>query len=252
MTVISVIERVSGRRTACQTPATYLRRRPESSPSSDSRVDAATELQMTHSDLPAIYLTGRFADAVAYASALHATQIRKGTRVPYVAHLLGVASLVLEAGGDEDMAIGGLLHDAGEDQGGEPRIHDIEARFGPTVAGYVRSCSDSLVADRRHKAPWAERKRDYLAHLAQADVKTVTVSMADKVHNARSIITDLHNGIWVFKKFSATPQETIGYYAACLETARAKGVSPALVTPLERAVQGMREEVAAWPAPDAG
>ena len=206
---------------------------------------------MTHPDLPATFLTARFADAVGYASALHATQIRKGTRVPYVAHLLGVASLVLEADGDEDMVIGGLLHDAAEDAGGEARLHDIEARFGATVAGYVRSCSDSLVADRRHKAPWAERKRAYLDHLAEADVKTVTVSMADKVHNARSIITDLHNGIWVFDKFSATPTETIGYYQSCLETARTKGVSPALVTPLERAVQGMRDEVAAWPERDA-
>jgi (p)ppGpp synthase/HD superfamily hydrolase len=197
-----------------------------------------------------VYLTDRFAQAVGYASALHATQIRKGTRVPYVAHLLGVASLVLEAGGDEDMAIGGLLHDAAEDQGGEARLHDIEARFGAVVAGYVRSCSDSLVADRRHKAPWAERKRAYLDHLAQSDVKTVTVSMADKVHNARSIITDLHNGSWVFDKFSATADETVGYYAACLDTARVKGVSSALVTPLERAVQGMRDEVAAWPRRD--
>jgi len=145
--------------------------------------------------------------------------------VPYIAHLLGVASLILEADGDEDMAIGGLLHDAAEDQGGESRLHDIEARFGPTVTGYVRSCSDSLVADRRHKAPWAERKRAHLAHLAEADVKTVTVSVADKVHNARSIVTDLRNGIWVFDKFSASPTETIGYYAACLDSARVKGVT---------------------------
>ncbi len=93
---------------------------------------------MTPLDLPATFLTGRFADAVAYATVLHATQIRKGTRVPYIAHLLGVASLVLEAGGDEDMAIGGLLHDAAEDQGGEARLRDIEARFGSVVAGYVR------------------------------------------------------------------------------------------------------------------
>jgi (p)ppGpp synthase/HD superfamily hydrolase len=213
---------------------------------------AAKELHMTHPDLPATFLTARFAHAVAYASALHATQIRKGTRVPYIAHLLGVASLVLEADGDEDMAIGGLLHDAAEDQGGEARLHDIAARFGPTVAGYVRSCSDSLVSDRRHKRPWAERKRAYLDHLTQADVKTVTVSMADKVHNARSIITDLHNGIWVFEKFSASPTDTIWYYTSCLETAQTKDVSPALVTPLERAVQGMRDEVAAWPQRDAG
>jgi len=205
---------------------------------------------VTSPELPITYLTDRFTEAVAYAAALHATQLRKGTRVPYVAHLLGVASLVLEAGGDEDMAIGGLLHDAAEDQGGEARLLDIEARFGPTVAGYVRECSDSLVADRWHKAPWAERKRAYLDHLAQADLRTVTVSMADKVHNARSILTDLHNDVWVFARFSASAEETIGYYASCLAIAQDRGVSPALVTPLARALQGMRDEVAAWPDRD--
>jgi (p)ppGpp synthase/HD superfamily hydrolase len=207
---------------------------------------------MTHPHLPATFLTTRFDEAVAYAAALHATQIRKGTRVPYIAHLLGVASLVLEADGDEDMTIGGLLHDAAEDQGGEVRLHDIKARFGTAVAGYVRACSDYLGTDPSQKPPWRPRKEMYLKQLRTEGVKTVTVSMADKVHNARSIITDLHNGIWVFDKFKATPDDTIWYYTSCLEIARAKDVSPALVTPLERAVQGMRDEVAAWPQRDAG
>ena len=109
---------------------------------------------MTHHDLPATFLTERFTNAVGYASALHATQIRKGTRVPYIAHLLGVASLILEADGDEDMVIGGLLHDAAEDQGGEARLHDIGTRYGNDVEDYVRACSDYLGDDPSPKPPW--------------------------------------------------------------------------------------------------
>ena len=202
---------------------------------------------MTHHDLPATFLTERFTNAVGYASALHATQIRKGTRVPYIAHLLGVASLILEADGDEDMVIGGLLHDAAEDHGGEARLHDIGTRYGTDVEDYVRACSDYLGDDPSPKPPWRPRKEASLARLLNESVATVTVSMADKVHNARSIITDLHNGLWVFDKFKAAPEDTIWYYTSCLEIAQAKSVSPALVTPLERAVLGMSDEVAAWP-----
>lgn len=207
---------------------------------------------MTSTDYPATHLTSKFTEAVAYASALHATQIRKGTAVPYIAHLLGVASLVLEAEGDEDMVIGGLLHDAAEDQGGEARLRDIEARFGDAVAHYVHACSDYLGDDPSAKPPWRPRKENYLTRLRTEDVKTVTVSMADKVHNARSIITDLHNGIWVFDKFKVEPDDTIWYYRSCLEIAGDKGVPRALVTPLERAVQAMRDEVATWSQSNGG
>ena len=168
---------------------------------------------MTHHDLPATFLTERFTNA----------------------------------DGDEDMVIGGLLHDAAEDHGGEARLHDIGTRYGTAVEGYVRACSDYLGDDPSPKPPWRPRKEAYLARLRNESVATVTVSMADKVHNARSIITDLHNGLWVFDKFKAAPDDTIWYYASCLEIAQAKSVSPALVTPLERAVQGMSDEVAAWP-----
>ncbi len=98
---------------------------------------------------PATMLTRRYADAVGYACEVHARQVRKGTRVPYVAHLIGVSSLVLEAGADEDLAIAALLHDAAEDHGGEARLADIEGRFGARVAGVVRDCSDSLEPGRR-------------------------------------------------------------------------------------------------------
>lgn len=82
---------------------------------------------------PAVVLTDRFTEAVGYATALHAHQARKGTTIPYASHLLGVAGLVIEAGGDEDQTIAGLLHDAAEDHGGEPRLAGLKARFGPRI-----------------------------------------------------------------------------------------------------------------------
>jgi (p)ppGpp synthase/HD superfamily hydrolase len=203
---------------------------------------------MTRLILPATFVTDRFADAVAYASALHATQIRKGTRVPYVAHLLAVASLVLEAEGDEDMAIGGLLHDAAEDQGGERRLHDIEARYGATVSGYVRACTDYLGDDPANKPPWRARKEQYLADLPGHGVKAVIVSMADKVHNARAIWTDLLNGVDVATKFKPEA-DVLWYYGECLRIAEEFDVPTAIRTPLAQAVEGIRVELDAIAEP---
>jgi len=109
-----------------------------------------------------VHLGARFEAALVYANQVHGGQCRKGTTVPYVAHLLGVTSLVLEDGGDEDQAIGALLHDAAEDQGGADRLADIRARFGEHVARIVDGCSDTLVTP---KPPWSERKAAYLARL---------------------------------------------------------------------------------------
>src|ERR1700743_2476863 len=103
-------------------------------------------------------LTDRFADALTYAERLHRTQVRKGNDIPYVAHLLAVCSIVLEWGGNEDIAIAALLHDAAEDQGGEPTLAEIRRRFGNRVADAVFACSDSLTATKGAKAPWRERK----------------------------------------------------------------------------------------------
>lgn len=191
---------------------------------------------------PATFLSDRFADAVAYASIVHATQLRKGTTVPYVAHLLGVASLVLEAGGDEDMAIGGLLHDAAEDQGGERRLLDIRVRFGTTVAGYVRACTDYLGDDPTSKPSWWVRKRQYLADLPRHGVNAVTVSMADKVHNARTIWTDLLNGVDVTAKFKPEA-DVLWYYGECLRITDEFDLSPAIRTPLAQALDGIRCEL---------
>jgi (p)ppGpp synthase/HD superfamily hydrolase len=136
---------------------------------------------------PAWIPSARFEEAIVYAVRAHAQQARKGGTIPYLAHLLAVAALVIEDGGSEDETIAALLHDAGEDQGGEPRMQDIAARFGPRVAGIVRECSDTLETP---KPPREQRMRDYIAHLSSASPEAVRVSIADKIHNARSMTAD--------------------------------------------------------------
>jgi (p)ppGpp synthase/HD superfamily hydrolase len=136
-------------------------------------------------------LTDRFDRALLYATHVHGGQARKGTSTPYLAHLLAVAATVLEYGGSEDRAIAGLLHDAAEDQGGEPRLADIRNRFGDRVANIVHACSDSIAAAGQQKEDWRTRKMRYIEHLKTVDRDTRLVSLSDKVHNARSILRDL-------------------------------------------------------------
>ncbi len=133
----------------------------------------------------ALGLTERFDDALVWASELHRSQTRKGSDTPYVSHLLAVAGLVIEHGGDEDQAIAALLHDAIEDT--DATEADITSRFGQRVAGIVAACSDT---DVQPKPPWLARKRDYIAHLETTPGDVLLVSLADKVHNARTIATD--------------------------------------------------------------
>jgi len=193
---------------------------------------------------PSTTLTGLYFEAVAYAAALHATQVRKGTHIPYMSHLLGVSSLVIEAGGTQEQAIAGLLHDAVEDAGGMPRYHDIEARFGDDVARIVLGCSDSTDEKLKASIPYWDRKTVYLKRLAAEPVDIVLVSMADKVHNARAIVTDLEvNGVGVLKKFNSTTEEILTYYAACHHIGTAKGVPSTLLIPLLLAVTRMTELV---------
>ena len=175
---------------------------------------------MSNTNHPNTVLTERYADAVAYASTLHAGQARKSTTIPYISHLLGVSSLILEAGGDEDMAIAGLLHDGPEDQGGQRTLDEICQRFGDRVAHIVEGCTDSLAEDPEHKEPWRKRKEDYLAHLKEADDDTLTVSLADKLHNARAIVSDLMiTGPSTWDRFNASAEEILWYYQAVVEIA---------------------------------
>lgn len=132
-------------------------------------------------------LTERFDEALRYATAHHAQQLRKGTPIPYAAHLLAAASLVLEMHGDEDEAIGALLHDVVEDGGGAEALAHIEQSFGPAVAAIVLANSDSVTGE---KAPWYERKRAYIGAFPHKTPAALRVSLADKLHNARSILSD--------------------------------------------------------------
>lgn len=190
---------------------------------------------------PRTVLGARFADAVGYAASVHATQSRKGTDIPYVAHLLGVSSLVLEAGGDEDVAIAALLHDAAEDHGGEARLTEIRDRYGARVAAVVRECSDSLGADGAPKDDWETRKRAHLAHLPTASDDAMTVWLADKVHNGRAIVTDvLVGGPDAMRRFNAPPDRILWYYEQNLLLAEERIVPAALVMPLREVVAQMR------------
>jgi (p)ppGpp synthase/HD superfamily hydrolase len=152
----------------------------------------------------------RFRDALVYASRLHATQFRKGTTRPYIGHLLGVTSIVLTNGGDEDEAIAALLHDAVEDQGGKPQLRKIHQKFGPRVARIVVGCTDSYTEP---KPPWLARKKAYLRHLRRANSSVCLVSAADKLFNARETLSDLRNeGAQVWKRFKATKEQVLWYY----------------------------------------
>jgi (p)ppGpp synthase/HD superfamily hydrolase len=175
----------------------------------------------------------RFEQALLFATGKHAGQHRKGTTVPYVAHLLGVASLVLEAGGDEDLAIAALLHDVVEDCGGAPMLKEIRRRFGKRVAHVVDGCTDT---DLDPKPPWRQRKEDYIAHLRTADADTRLVSAADKLHNVRSIVAAYREiGDRVWERFHGKRDGTLWYYGTLLDEFQRKRSSP-LIRELERAV----------------
>ena len=160
----------------------------------------------------AVKLGPRFLRAFQFAAEKHAGQTRKASTIPYIAHLMGVASLVLEAGGDEDLAIAALLHDVVEDCGGAPILTEVRRCFGERVAHVVDGCTDS---DTDPKPPWRERKENYLRHLKRADAGTRLVSAADKLNNIRSILTDYREiGESVWARFNGGRDGTLWYYRA--------------------------------------
>jgi (p)ppGpp synthase/HD superfamily hydrolase len=162
-----------------------------------------------------MYLTSRFEDALIYAVRLHSQQMRKGGAVPYISHLLGVASIVLEYGGNEDEAMGALLHDAVEDQGGIPRLEEIRSLFGENVADIVAGCTDSLT---HQQSPWRERKEHYLAHLPYSKSSVRIVSCADKIQNGRAILKDLRlDGDEIWSRFRGGKEGTFWYYHSLSE-----------------------------------
>jgi hypothetical protein len=187
---------------------------------------------------PDVYLNQRFHEALSYAAKWHRDQPRKGTTLPYLLHPLGVASLVLEAGGNEDEAIAALLHDVPEDHGGEPRLTEIRAQFGVRVEEIVRACSDTLVADREDKALYEERKQAHLDHLANADDGILLVTAADKLHNARSIATDfLNQGDDLWDRFTGSKEQILWYYESMYFLLCRRNLTPTLLTPLREAIK---------------
>jgi (p)ppGpp synthase/HD superfamily hydrolase len=162
-----------------------------------------------------VKLGPRFLRAFQFAAEKHAGQTRKASSTPYVAHLMGVASLVLEFGGDEDLAIAALLHDVVEDCGGAPMLKEVRRKFGTRVAKIVDGCTDS---DIDPKPPWLERKETYIRHLKSADAETRLVSAADKLNNVRSILSDYREvDELVWDRFSGGREGTLWYYRALLE-----------------------------------
>jgi len=157
-----------------------------------------------------VALSHRFDDAFLYASHIHGAHLRKGTDIPYISHLISVAALTLEHGGNEDQAIAALLHDAVEDCGGAPRLENIRHRFGDAVAQIVEDCTDSWVEP---KPPWEERKKVYIASIGKKPKTSLLVSLADKTHNARCILSDFRtHGPDLWKRFNAPPDRLLWYY----------------------------------------
>lgn len=185
--------------------------------------------------------TQRYAEAVAWAVELHGSQVRKGTPIPYLTHLLAVSSLVWENGGNEDDAIAGLLHDAIEDT--DATAADIEERFGPKVAAIVVACSDTTV---RPKPPWRERKEAYQAHLADPATPpdALRVSAADKLHNARSMLSDYRDvGDELWTRFNEGVDSQLWNYEQLTDILQCRFPGP-LTDELARTVDALRAEVA--------
>ncbi len=180
-----------------------------------------------------------FERALVYASRVHAEQKRKGSKTPYVGHLLEVCGLVLAAGGDEEQAIAALLHDAPEDQGGRDRLADVRARFGERVASIVEGCTDTF---EQPKPPWRARKEAYLEHLREADADVLLVSLADKVANARALVADYRTeGEALWSRFN--PDADQRWYYRALADVFLERCPGQLARELDLAVSDLEQEI---------
>jgi (p)ppGpp synthase/HD superfamily hydrolase len=176
-------------------------------------------------------LSGRFEKALTYATRIHGGKLRKKTRVPYIAHILGVTAIAMEYGANETEAIAALLHDAVEDCGGAKRLGDIERKFGKTVAQIVEGCTDT---DQTPKPPWLERKKAYVTHVRRAPMPTKLVSAADKLHNVRAILMDYRKeGERLWSRFNGRKQGALWYYRALVNAFNGQRIQP-LVQELDR------------------
>ena len=189
-----------------------------------------------------VRLTRRFDLALQFASGLHHGQLRKGTTIPYIAHLMSVCSLVFEAGGDEDQAIAALLHDGMEDAGGLATLAMIRRLFGDRVADAVDACSDSTATNPDEKLPWRERKEKYLEHLRKASGDALLVSAADKLHNARAILSDYRKlGDRLWPRFNAPKEDQLWFYGEMIKTLQQTAAPKGLVDELSLVVEELNE-----------
>ena len=185
--------------------------------------------------LTSVPLTARFRDALDLATQVHSGDVRKGTTIPYIAHLLSVCSLILSDGGDEEEAIAGLLHDTLEDHPELVSRGDLSRRFGARVLSLVDGCTDTPPDySGGPKPPWRERKAAYLRHLASAAPEDLRVALADKVDNARAVVTDyriLGEDLW--SRFNAGRDDQLWYYRTLVETLGIKRPPGRLLEQLE-------------------
>lgn len=183
-------------------------------------------------------LSSRFDEAFLYAHNAHRDQRRKKTDRPYISHLMGVASLVLQYGGDEEQAMAALLHDVVEDCGGAPRLKEIREKFGERVARIVDGCTDS---DEIPKPPWRERKERYIERVRTEEKDVILVSAADKLYNMREILMDVHeSGPSVWERFKGRRDGSLWYYHALLEAIR-KRAPKMLVCELDRTLAELEQ-----------
>jgi len=179
-------------------------------------------------------LSRQFEKALSYATRIHGGQLRKKTRIPYIAHILGVAAIAMEYGANETEGIAALLHDAVEDCGGAKRLHDIERKFGKQVAKIVKGCTDT---DRTPKPPWLERKKAYVSHVRRAPMSTKLVSASDKLHNVRAILMDYRKeGERIWARFNSGKQGALWYYRALVNAFSGKRIR-SLVQELDRTLR---------------
>jgi (p)ppGpp synthase/HD superfamily hydrolase len=194
--------------------------------------------------------SNRLIEAMAAAAQIHGTQVRKGTTIPYLSHLLGTCGIALDYGANEDEAIAALLHDAIED--GEPTeaARATVWRFGDEVGRIVEGCTDGVPGPDGLKPPWLERKKAYLARIADDDRSVLLVSASDKLHNARSIVHDLRVvGEDVWERFSGSKEQTLRYYRSLADEYRKNlAHTPALIDELDRTVTEMESLAAGHPA----
>ncbi|MGA2372975.1 MAG: HD domain-containing protein [Candidatus Korobacteraceae bacterium] len=194
-----------------------------------------------------LYLTARFTQAVEYARILH-IEPRKGTEIPYIAHLLGVASMVMGEAGyvefpiTEDMILAALLHDAVEDHGGSPRLKHIEVNFGSKVAEVVAALSDSFAENSHEKEPWDIRKKAYVEKLSNESPEVLLISAADKLYNARAILSDYRLlGPELWRRFKRGCKDQLWYFDALIAAYRSKGTNR-IVEELAQVINELRSE----------